>query len=330
MGNIFSLFAPRPDELKIGPEISRGAYGTVYSGTLGRRPVAVKKIHQLLMDYASESEEALEGVLEGFRRECELLEAAKHANVVEFLGVFHQDGSALLVMELMEQTLEKFLKEKRGNLSQEKQMYICLQVVSGLLFLHQHDPQILHRDLTAKNVLMNKDGCIAKISDLGQAKFRPSSVMYLSTKAPGCLLYMPPECLVETNKSSGAKARFTDKGDIFSLGVLMLQVATQDPPSCGLVIREGQPEVERRAADLSRLPANHPLRPLILQCLQDDPAKRPSCSEVLSQLLFGTAKDIPSVSSLLVLMCSNVLYQEYIRNKSMQPRKLTVNDVLQK
>ena len=306
MGKVFSLLAPRPDRLRIGPEISRGAYGTVYSGTLGGRPVAVKKVHQLLLDYASESEEALEAVLEGFRRECELLEAAKHANVVEFLGVFHQDGSALLVMELMEQTLERFLKEKRGNLSQEKQMYICLQVVSGLLFLHQHDPQILHRDLTAKNVLMTKDGSIAKISDLGQAKFRPSSVMYLSTKAPGCLLYMPPECLVETNKSSGAKARFTDKGDIFSLGVLMLQVATQDPPSCGLVMREGQPEVERRAADLSRLPANHPLRPLILQCLQDDPAKRPSCSEVLSQLLFGTDKDTPSVSSPLV--CSNVLY----------------------
>ena len=243
----------------------------------------MKKVHKLLMDYASESEEAFEAVMEGFRRECELLEAAKHANVVEFLGVFHQDGSALLVMELMEQTLEKFLKEERGNLSQEKQIAICMQVVSGMLFLHQHNPQILHRDLTAKNVLMNKDGCIAKISDLGQAKFRPSSVMYLSTEAPGCLLYMPPECLVETNKSSGAKARFTDKGDIFSLGVLMLQVATQDPPSCGLVIREGQSEVERRAADLSRLPASHPLRPLILQCLQDDPAKRPSCSEVWKQ-----------------------------------------------
>ena len=308
MGKAFSLLAPRPDRLRIGPEISRGAYGTVYSGTLGRRPVAVKKVHQLLMDYASESEEALEAVLEGFRRECELLEAAKHANVVEFLGVFHQDGSALLVMELMEQTLEKFLKEKRGNLSQEKQVYICLQVVSGLLFLHQHDPQILHHDLTAKNVLMTKDGCIAKISDLGQAKFRPSSVMYLSTKAPGCLLYMPPECLVETNKSSGAKARFTDKGDIFSLGVLMLQVATQDPPSCGLVMREGQAEVERRAADLSRLPVNHPLKPLILQCLQDDPAKRPSCSEVLRSsrlvLLLGPHVAIPSVSVLLQPQCA--------------------------
>ena len=298
MGKAFSLLAPRPDRLRIGPEISRGAYGMVHSGTLGVRPVAVKKIHQLLLDYASESEEAIESVLEGFRLECELLQAAKHANVVEFLGVFHQHGGALLVMELMEQTLDKFLKEKRGKLSQEKQIDICVQVVSGLLFLHHHDPQILHRDLTAKNVLMNKEGTVAKISDFGQAKFRPSSVMYLSTMAPGCLLYMPPECLVQTDKNSGAKAHFTDKGDIFSLGVLMLQVSTQDPPSCGLVIREGQPEAERRAADLSSLPADHPLRPLILYCLQDDPAKRPSCREVLQYLLFGPHVDIPSVSVL--------------------------------
>ena len=303
MGRVFSRLAPRPDRLKIGPKISRGAYGTVYSGTLGGRPVAVKKIHQVLMDYASESEEALEAVLDGFRRECELLEAAKHANVVEFLGVFHQDGSALLVMELMEQTLEKFLKEKKGTLSLEKQIGICLQVASGLLFLHQHGPQILHRDLTAKNVLMNKDGSIAKISDFGQAKFRPSSVMYLSTKAPGCLLYMPPECLVKTDQKSGAKPRFTDKGDIFSLGVLLLQITTQEPPSVDLVIIKGQPEVERRAADLAALSSNHPLRAIILQCLLDDPAERPSCSEVLHYLLLGPHVDIPSVSELCHYAC---------------------------
>ena len=291
MGRAFSSLAPRPDRLRLGPEISRGAYGTVYSGMLGGRPVAVKRMHKLLMDYASENEEPLEAVLAGFRRECELLEAVKHANVVECLGVFSQDGSALLVMELMEQTLEKFLKEKRGSLSQEKQIDICVQVASALQFLHQHDPQMLHRDLTAKNVLMTKGGSIAKISDLGQAKFRPSSVMYLSTTAPGCLLYMPPECLVETGSKS-----FTDKGDVFSLGVLMLQVATQEPPSVGFVIVKGQPEVERRAADLARLPVDHPLTPAILQCLQDDPAKRPSCSVVLHSLLFGPHVDIPSVS----------------------------------
>ena len=278
MGDTFSRSPPRPDELTVGDEISRGAYGVVYRGTLGTRPVAIKKIHQLLLDYAKERGEEMEGLcLKEFRDECELLEAAKHANVVEFIGVFDQDGRALLVMELMHQTLEEFLEKNRGTLPLTKQGNICLQISLGLAFLHQHDPQILHRDLTAVNVLMNEDGSVVKISDLGQAKFRPSSVMYLTTKAPGCIPYMPPECLED-------RPHFTDKGDVFSLGVVALQVSTQEPPSCGFRGIGVQKEVERRSADLARLPADHPLKPLILQCLQDDPAKRPSCNNVVRVL----------------------------------------------
>ena len=276
MGDTFSRSSPRPDKLTVGDEISRGAFGVVYRGTLGTRPVAVKKIHQLLLDCAKESREDLEEILR-FRDECELMEAAQHANVVEFIGVFDQDGSALLVMELMHQTLEAFLEKNRGTLPLWKQGNICLQIALGLAFLHHHDPQILHRDLTAKNVLMNEDGSVVKISDLGQAKFRPSSVMYLTTKAPGCITYMPPECLVD-------RPHFTDKGDVFSLGVVALQVSTQEPPSVGFRGIGTQKEVERRSADLARLPADHPLKPPILQCLQDDPAKRPSCSNVVRVL----------------------------------------------
>ena len=153
---------------------------------------------------------------------------------------------------------------------------------------------------------MNEDGSIAKISDFSQARFRPTSVMYLSTMAPGCLLYTPPECLVKTDQKSGAKSRFTDKGDIFSLGVLLLQIATQERPSVDLVIIKGQPEVERRAADLAKLPEDHPLRSIILQCLQDDPAKRPSCHEVLHYWLLGPHVDIPSVSELFALQSTQI------------------------
>ena len=73
---------------------------------------------------------------------------------------------------------------------------------------------------------------------------------------------------------------FTDKGDIFSFGVVVLQVATQHRPSSGLVNIGAMPEVERREGDLARLPDEHPLKPIVLKCLKDDPAERPSCHQV--------------------------------------------------
>ena len=280
MEKVASKTRSRADTLILNERIGRGGYGEVFRGTLGSRPVAVKKIYDILIDAARESEQDLEYVIGEFRRECDILKAAKHPNVVEFLGTFnleHGEESTVLVMELMEQTLEQFLRSNRGTLPQEKQISICLLIATGLQYLHQHDPQILHRDLTAKNVLMDKDGATAKISDFGQAKYRPTSAQYLTSTQPGTVLYMPPEALVES-------PYFTDKGDIFSFGVVMLQVATQEPPSCGFVMREGQPEVDRRRADLAKIPINHPMQPLILQCLQDNPAKRPSCTEVWKKL----------------------------------------------
>ena len=136
MGDLFSkLFSPRPDALRIGSKISRGAYGVVFQGRLGARPVAIKKIHEMLVEYARDTRGDLATVLTDFRRECELMEAAQHANVVQYLGVFNQDGSALLVMELMQETLEKFLEYNRGTLPQEKQVSICMQIASGVYTL---------------------------------------------------------------------------------------------------------------------------------------------------------------------------------------------------
>ena len=127
--------------------------------------------------------------------------------------------------------------------------------------------------MTTKNILLNEDGSVVKISDLGQAKYRPSNIQYLTTVAPGCLLYMPPECL-------GDNPCYSDKGDTFSFGVVMLEVSTQEPPSC----RFGEDIRICRARDLAKLPDNHPLKPLIVRCLDEDRHKRPDMKEVHSTI----------------------------------------------
>ena len=257
----------------------------MYQGKLGSRRVAIKKIHEELLRTDGDQ---LDPIIEQFQRDCEILQAAKHQHVVECIDLFSEGRNALLVMELMDQTLEAFLAASKG-LSVTKQVEICLKLANGLQFLHQHDPQILHRDLTSKNVLMNKAGDIAKISDFGQSKFRPTSKEFLTSQQPGCVVYMPPEALE-------AEARFNSKGDVFSLGVLMLQIATQVFPTYCLTGIGVQPERERRSADLALLPEDHVLKPLILQCLENDLQARPDAFSIYFclTLMLLEASDVSS------------------------------------
>ena len=135
MGQFLSnLFPPPPKDLRLQEVISRGKYGEVSRGTLGkRRPVAVKKFSDLLLSTITErrNERELKAAAAAFRREYEILKRAKNPYIVEYLDAYkgiEREGGALLVMEWMNQTLETFLKAKKGNLPRQKKMVICYKV----------------------------------------------------------------------------------------------------------------------------------------------------------------------------------------------------------
>ena len=261
--------------LKVREEIGRGAYGTVHKGVYEGKPVAVKKIHRLLLDYALDDPEAFQRILSEFEGECSLLKTFKCPNVVQFIGVFKIGGERMLVMELLHETLASALKRKKGKggLTEREAGQISYDIASGLNFLHTHNPPVVHRDLNAKNVLLTEDGT-AKISDLGVSKFRPTDLGFLSAKAPGCLPYMPPEAL-------GKDPKYTEKLDMFSFGVLMLQMVTGEDPNPSLHGIRVVPEVERRKDHIELVPRGHVLKKCMLQCLEDDPRMRPTAKKIL-------------------------------------------------
>ena len=133
---------------------------------------------------------------------------------------------------------------------------ICLEIAQGLHFLHTHTPPIVHRDLTDKNVMLGKDGLV-KIRDLGQSRLKANNAEYFSTAQPGAIPFMPPKAMQE-------QSHYNEKLDILSLGVLMLEVATQQPPCVRLVGIGRDKEIVRRKEDFSELEEDHPLKPLIL------------------------------------------------------------------
>ena len=266
--NLSSYFRPAPRSLKVGVEMNRGAYGTVHVGELNGQPVAVKKIHRLLLEAASGERESWKKVVRDFEQECRLLENLKHPHIVGFSGAFYEVESKepILVMERMKENLRDLLG-REDNLSLDRQLVICQSIARALEFLHSRSPPTVHRDLNDKNVMLDDEG-VVKVGDLGQSRLKEQSVDYFSTGQPGAVPFMPPEALSE-------KPHYTEKIDMFSLGVLMLEVATGRYPSVKLVGIGMQPEVVRRRGDLSRLADGHPLKPFILECLKDDYKERP-------------------------------------------------------
>ena len=182
-------------------------------------------------------------------------------------------------MERMNENLRRFLERHQGNLSIQEQIRISLEITQGVAFLHQMTPPMVHRDLNDKNVMFTFDG-VAKIGDFGQSKLKTG--FYLRTTAPGMVSFMPPGALRKGN------AKYDESLDVFSLGVLMLEIGTQHPPIPDVVGIGITREVERRAEDLDRMNDSHPLKSLILLCLHDEPKERPKAAElevVLPRLL---------------------------------------------
>ena len=147
----------------------------------------------------------------------------RHPHIVQFMGLCYLEGSALpvLVMEKLDSSLDDLLETSPG-LPLALKLSLLTDVTQGLLYLHTHNPPIVHRDLSARNVLLTSS-LVAKISDLGNARIvnlQPGQLARTLTRVPGTLAYMPPESFDEGS-------RYGPQLDIFSFGHLALYTLTQ-------------------------------------------------------------------------------------------------------
>ena len=261
-----------------------GSYGAVYAVSVKGEPRIAKRLHSILVS-ADVSQAEKQGIREKFLNECLLLSKLDHQNVVKFVGVHFnpEDRSDVtLIMEQLHMDLDKFLDpEQRPDIDTFTKLSILLDVSSGLLYLHtQLKRPIIHRDLTAGNILLTEDFKRAKIADLGVSKLIDNYVHRAVTRTacPGTLAYMPPEALTE-------KPRYDTPLDVFSFGQLALYVALQQFPQVAFELppeqsikayQVGEVAILKRKKWLDKLPMDHCLRDLILSCLRDNPSERPS------------------------------------------------------
>ncbi|MQM22503.1 hypothetical protein Taro_055556 [Colocasia esculenta] len=196
------------DQNKLG----QGGFGSVYKGLLPNgREIAVKR----LLAGSGQGVEEL-------KNEVVLLAKLQHRNLVKLLGLCLEGEEKLLVYEyVINSSLDKFLFDptRSQQLNWETRYKIIGGIARGLQYLHEDSQvKIIHRDLKASNVLL--DGNMnSKISDFGLARlFDGDQTQACTTRVVGTYGYMAPEYAM--------RGRFSNKSDVFSFGVLVLEILT--------------------------------------------------------------------------------------------------------
>lgn len=262
-----------------GKRLGSGTFGIVEELTMGNTLLAGKKLHTSLLDVQNEG---IDRITNRFVSECKLVSRIRHPNIVQFMGLclFGESPHPALVMEKIDVNLE-YILETHSNLPLPLILRILKDITRGLIYLHGQRPPIIHRDLTARNVLINKASMNAKIADLGNALMvNPVSLSNTLSQAPGTLPYMPPEALLY-------RPEYDSMLDIFSFAHLALYAVTQQFPGDLLSSTYSDPlteelrarsEVERREKYikllLAKLTKDHVVTKMILRCLDNMPMKR--------------------------------------------------------
>ncbi|XP_028754369.1 receptor-like serine/threonine-protein kinase At1g78530 [Neltuma alba] len=263
--------------------IGCGGYGTVYKLKIDdSKSFAVKRLNRGTAD-------------KGFERELEAMADIKHRNIVTLHGYYTAPYYNLLIYELMPNgSLDNFLygaPEKRKTLDWSSRYRIAIGAARGISYLH-HDciPHIIHRDIKSSNILLDEN-MEARVSDFGLATLMEPDKTHVSTIVAGTFGYLAPEYF--------DTGRATFKGDVYSYGVVLLELLTGRKPSDETFMEEGtklvtwvkavvQEKKEELVLDdrLGTCPIQevNNLFNIAMMCLESDPLKRPTMEEVVSLL----------------------------------------------
>ncbi|XVE51728.1 hypothetical protein DITRI_Ditri02bG0064300 [Diplodiscus trichospermus] len=264
-------------------KLGEGGFGSVYKGTLADgRVVAVKQLS--VASHQGKNQ---------FVTEIATISAVQHRNLVKLFGCCIEGNRRLLVYEYLEnKSLDQALFGNNDlHLDWPTRFNICLSTARGLAYLHEESrPRIVHRDVKASNILLDAELC-PKISDFGLAKLYDDKKTHISTRVAGTIGYLAPEYAM--------RGHLTEKADVFSFGVVALEILSGRPNSDNTLendrvyllewawaLHENNQSLDLVDPSLMEFDETEALRVVgvALLCTQGSPTMRPPMSRVVAML----------------------------------------------
>lgn len=268
-----------------GQEIGRGAYATVVQVNWRGLLCAGKKVHRVLLEDVGDGR--VNRVVEGFVQECRTWSTLRHPHVAQFLGLFFESGCEIpmIVMEKMDISLRGLLEARsRQHFPLRHKVNLLHQVALGVLYLHSHKSHLVHRDLTANNILVDLKSMVAKITDFGVSRCMDRTrVGQTLTEVPGVIAYMPPEAFERP-------PRYSSELDVFSYGVLVIHTTVHEWPNpvhatkCEGGQLRALTELQRREVHILNFSKDERelFLPIVMGCLENNPNRRPQMSNIVA------------------------------------------------
>ena len=217
-----------------------------------------------------------------------LVNRPRHPNIVRFMGAWFGSGShrlrqtPLIITELLGCDLKQLCKQT--HLQRNSMMGIFVDIAYGLCYLHEQTRPIVHRDINPSNIFMKLLPCDPAEAEVGDVRWRAkigdfgsANIGNSTSLGGGTELYMAPETLPSTlnqPSSDSNNVGITAKADVYSYGVLLLEVAMGTVPESG-----------RFARLVDGLGSKWPsIHSLVVQCTRHNAAMRPTASEVLDTM----------------------------------------------
>mmetsp|Transcript_3161 Transcript_3161/g.5418 ORF Transcript_3161/g.5418 Transcript_3161/m.5418 type:complete len:814 (+) Transcript_3161:328-2769(+) len=229
--------------------------------------------------------------------EIRVLKQLKHKNIMTFFDSWldHKNLTVNFITELFTSGTLRQYRKKHKHIDEQVLKRWAWQILQGLVYLHGHNPPIIHRDLKCDNIFVNGASGVIKIGDLGLATLwrgltTPQSVL-------GTPEFMAPELYEE---------KYNEKVDVYSFGLCMLELATMEYPYAEC---KNAAQIYKKVTQ-GVLPAGlakveHPeLREFITVCINHDPEARPEARQLLKSTYFDSIRkgtlSCPGVDRLIV------------------------------